>query len=62
MKEDASAWLPPLPRGVSPASFAHLQRELRNFIFGRILSPEFGEISELKDSPGELEAILRIAG
>lgn len=62
LKEDTSAWLPPVPRGVSPASFAHLRRGLRNFIFGRILSPGFGEIPELKDSPGELEAILRIAG
>lgn len=62
LKEDTSAWLPPVPKGVSSASFAHLRRGLRNFIFGRILSPEFGETPNLKDSQSELEAILRIAG
>jgi hypothetical protein len=62
LQEDTSAWLPPVSKGVSPASFAHLRHGLRNFIFGRILSPEFGEMPELQDSPSELEAILRIAG
>jgi hypothetical protein len=62
LQEDTSAWLPPVPKGISPASFAHLRRGLRNFIFGRILSPQFGELPELKASPSELEALLRIAG
>lgn len=61
LKEDTSAWLPPVPKGVSPASFAHLRRGLQYFLIGRILSPSFGEMPNLKDSPSELEAILRIA-
>lgn len=55
------AWLPPLPKGVSPSSFAYLRQGLQRFIFGRILSPKFGEIPDLKDNISELEAILRIA-
>lgn len=62
LKEDTSAWLPPVPKGVSPASFAHLRRGLQHFIIGRILSPRFGEIPKSEDSQSELEAILRIAG
>jgi hypothetical protein len=58
---DTSAWLPPVPKGISPASFAHLRQGLQHFIFGRILSPQFGEIPDLKDNTSELEAILRIA-
>ena len=61
LKEDTSAWLPPVPKGVSPASFAHLRQGLQHFIFGRILSPQFGEIPDLPDNLSELEAILRIA-
>lgn len=61
LKEDTRAWLPPVPKGVSPASFAHLRQGLQHFIFGRILSPQFGEIPNLKDNTSELEAILRIA-
>ena len=61
LKEDTSAWLPPVPKGVSPASFAHLRRGLQHFIIGRILSPRFGEIPKSEDSLSELEAILRIA-
>lgn len=61
LKEDTRAWLPPVPKGVSPASFAHLRRGLQHFIFGRILSPQFGEIPDLQDGLSELEAILRIA-
>ena len=61
LKADTSAWLPPAPKGVSPASFAHLRRGLKRFIFGQILSPHFGEIPDLPDNISELEAILRIA-
>lgn len=61
LKQDTSAWLPPVPKGVSPASFAHLRRGLQRFIFGRILSPHFGKIPDLPDNFSELEAILRIA-
>lgn len=57
----ASAWLTPAPKGVSPASFAHLRRDLQHFIFGRILSPHFGEIPNLPDNTSELKAILRVA-
>ena len=60
-KEDTSAWLPPVPKGTSPASFAHLRQGLQHFIIGRILSPKFGEIPNLKDNTSELQAILRIA-
>jgi hypothetical protein len=61
LKEDTSAWLPPVPKKVSPASFAHLRRGLQRFIISRILSPKFGEMPKSQDSPTELEAILRIA-
>ncbi len=61
LKEDTSAWLPPVPKGISPASFAHLRQGLQHFIIGRILSPKFREIPNLKDNTSELEAILRIA-
>jgi len=62
LKEETGDWLPPVPKGVSPASFAHLRQGLRRFILGRILSPQFGETPKSQDSPGELEAILRIVG
>jgi hypothetical protein len=55
------SWLPPVPKGISPASFAHLRQGLQHFIFARILSPKFGNIPDLKDNISELEAILRIA-
>ena len=61
LKEDTSPWLPPVPKGISPASFAHLRQGLQHFIIGRILSPKFGESPNLKDNTSELEAILRIA-
>ena len=61
LQADTCAWLPPAPKGLSPASFAHLRQQLQRFIFGRILSPKFGEIPDLKDNISELEAILRIA-
>lgn len=61
LKEDTSAWLPPVPKKVSPASFTYLRRGLQRFIISRILSPKFGEMPKSKDSPSELEAILRIA-
>jgi len=61
LKEDTRAWLPPVPKKVSPASFTHLRRGLQRFIISRILSPKFGEMPKSKDSPSELEAILRIA-
>ncbi|MFN3762780.1 MAG: hypothetical protein ACK4WK_06215, partial [Anaerolineae bacterium] len=56
----ASEWLPPTPKGVSPASFAHLRHGLQRYVIGRILSAQSGEIPNLKDSQAELEAILRI--
>lgn len=56
----ASEWLPPTPKGVSPASFAHLRHGLQRYVIGRILSAPSGEIPNLKDSQAELEAILRI--
>ena len=55
------SWFPPVPKGVSPTSFAHLRQGLQHFIFGRILSPRFGEIPDLQGNVSELEAILRIA-
>jgi hypothetical protein len=61
LKEESRAWLPPVPKGVSPTSFAHLRQALQHFIFGRILSPHFGEIPDLPANLSELEAILRIA-
>lgn len=61
LTEDTSSWLPPVPKGVSPTSFAHLRQGLQHFIIGRILSPQFGEFPNLKDNSSELEAILRIA-
>lgn len=61
LKEDTRTWLSPVPKGISPASFAHLRRGLQHFIFGRILSPRFGELPDLQDNISELEAILRIA-
>ena len=61
LKEDTPAWLPPVPKGVSPASFAHLRQGLQRFIMERILSPQFGEIPNLQANISELEAILRIA-
>lgn len=61
LKEDNRTWLPPVPKGVSPASFAHLRQGLQHFIIGRILSPQFGQIPNLKDNTSELEAIVRIA-
>lgn len=61
LKEDTSAWLPPVPKKISPASFTHLRRGLQRFIVSRILSPKFGEMPKSQDSPTELEAILRIA-
>jgi len=54
-------WLPPAPKGISPTSFAYLRQKLQLFIFGRILSPQFGQIPNLPDTSSELEAILRIA-
>lgn len=55
------AWLPPVPKGVSPASFAHLRLALQRFVLARILSPQFGEIPNLKANCSELDAVLRIA-
>jgi hypothetical protein len=53
-------WLPAVPKGTSPASFAHLRHRLQHYIISRILSPKFGQIPNLKDSLSELDAILRI--
>lgn len=53
-------WLPPAPKGVSPASFTYLRQRLQRYVLGRILSSQSGEIPNLEDSPSELEAILRI--
>lgn len=60
-QQQTLSWLPHVPKGISPTSFAHLRQGLQHFIFGRILSPQFGEIPNLKDNTSELEAILRIA-
>jgi hypothetical protein len=59
--EDTQSWLPPVPKGLSPTSFAHLRQGLQHFIFGRILSPQFGQIPNLQANTSELQAILRIA-
>ena len=56
----APAWLPAVPRGVSPASFAHLRSALRRHLVKRILAPDSGERPEVKARPAELEAVLRI--
>jgi Transposase DDE domain len=61
LKEDTRAWLPPVPKGVSPASFALLRQGLQRFILGRILSPQFGQGPNLPTNVSELEAVLRIA-
>jgi hypothetical protein len=61
LHEETRTWLPPLPKGVSPASFAHLRQGLQHFIIGRILSPQFGERPNLPANISELEAVLRIA-
>ena len=61
LKQDTRAWLPPVPKGVSPASFAHLRQGIQHFIIGRILSPQFGQFPNLQDHTSELQAILRIA-
>jgi hypothetical protein len=61
LKEETRSWLPPIPKGLSPTSFAHLRQGLQHFIIGRILSPQFGESPNLKVNSSELEAILRIA-
>ncbi len=53
-------WLPPAPKGISPASFTHLRQGLQRYVLGRILSAKSGEIPNLEDSRSELEAILRI--
>ena len=56
----AGDWLPPAPKGVSPASFTYLRHRLQRYVIGRILSSKSGEIPNLEDSQSELEAILRI--
>ena len=56
----APAWLPSTPRGVSPASFAHLRSALRRHLVKRILAPDSGERPEVTARPAELEAVLRI--
>lgn len=61
LKENTRAWLPPVPKGVSPASFAHLRQGLQHFILARILSPQFGQSPNLPANMSELEAVLRIA-
>ena len=60
-QQENLSWLPPVPKGISPTSFAHLRQGLQHFLFGRILSPQFGQIPNLQDHTSELEAILRIA-
>lgn len=61
LHQDTPTWLPPVPKGVSPASFAHLRQGLQHFIIGRILSPHFRECPNLPAHLSELEAVLRIA-
>jgi len=52
--------LPPVPKGASPAGFAHLRQALQRYVLGRILSAKSGQIPNLTDSQSELEALLRI--
>jgi hypothetical protein len=54
-------WLPSVPKGVSPASFAHLRQGLQRYVLGRILSTRSGEIPNLEDGPSELEAMRIVA-
>lgn len=61
LDETTADWLPPAPKGVSPASFAPLRQGLQRYVIGRILSAKSGQIPNLEDSQSELEAILRIA-
>ncbi len=56
----APAWLPSAPRGVSPASFAHLRSALRRQLVTRILAPDSGERPKVTTRSAELEAVLRI--
>jgi hypothetical protein len=58
---ETCVWLPPVPKGGSPTSFAHLRQGLQHFLIRRILSPQFGQLPNLKDNGAELEAILRLA-
>jgi len=60
LDKSTADWLPAVPKGVSPASFAYLRQGLQRYVIGRILSSKSGEIPNLVDSPSELEAILRI--
>jgi hypothetical protein len=53
-------WLPPVPRGVAPTSFAHLRTALRRFLVGRILAPTSAETPEVSAKSAELDAVLRI--
>jgi hypothetical protein len=53
-------WLPPLPKGVSPASFSYLRQALQRFMIGRILAPQSGQSPNLQANLSELEAVLRI--
>ena len=55
-----STWLPSAPKGTSSVSFAHLRHSLQHYIISQILSPQFSQIPNLKDSQTELEAILRV--
>jgi hypothetical protein len=56
----APAWLPSAPKGVSPASFAHLRGALRHYLVRRILGPNSGETPEVTARSAELDAVLRI--
>lgn len=60
LDQTTADWLPPTPKGVSPASFTHLRHGLQRYVIGRILSARSGEIPNLKDSQSELEAVLRV--
>lgn len=53
-------WLPPVPKGVAPTSFAHLRTALRRFVISRILVPTSAETPEMRPRRAELEAVLRI--
>ncbi len=60
LDKESRDWLPPAPKGVSPARFAYLRQRLQRYVLGRILSSRSGEIPNLEDSQSGLEAILRI--
>jgi hypothetical protein len=54
------AWLPGTPKGVSPASFAHLHAAVRHYVVTRILAPTSNDLPEMQAQAAELDAVLRV--